>query len=164
MRRIAFAVVLTAVALSAGLGQRAYAQQAGGVVFELPEIRNYVAVAAGVVPDYLGSNDYTIGGAPAGLIKFGSSERFARLIVTELSVNVLDSRNWHLGPVLNYRLARDDVDDDAVDRMRDIDGTVEAGLIGGWTWIGDDDPRHRFNISAEFLHDVGDTHEGYIAS
>ena len=164
MRRIAFAVVLTAVAISAGLGQRAHAQQAGGVVFELPEIRNYVAVAAGVVPDYLGSNDYTFGGAPAGLIKFGSSERFARLIVTELSVNVLDSRNWQFGPVLNYRLARDDVDDDVVDRMSDIDGTMEAGVLGGWTWIGDDDPRHRFSVSAEFLHDVGDAHDGYIIS
>ena len=164
MRRIAFAVVLTAVALSAGLGQRAHAQQAGGVVFELPEIRNYVAVAVGVVPDYMGSDDYTVGAAPAGLMKFGSSERYARLLVTELSVNVLDSRTWNFGPVLNYRLARDDVDDDAVDRMRDIDGTLEAGLIGGWTWIGDDDPRHRFNATVEFLHDVADTHEGFLVS
>ncbi len=164
MRRIAFAVVLTAVALSAGLGQRAHAKQAGGVVFELPEIRNYVAVAVGVVPDYMGSDEYTVGAAPAGLMKFGSSERYARLLVTELSVNVLDSRTWNFGPVLNYRLARDDVDDDAVDRMRDIDGTLEAGLIGGWTWIGDDDPRHRFNATVEFLHDVADTHEGFLVS
>lgn len=159
-----FAVVLTAVVLAAGLGQRAQAQQAGGVVFELPEIRNYVAVAVGVVPDYMGSDDYTVGGAPAGLIKFGSSERYARLVVTELSVNALDSRTWSLGPVLNYRLARDDVDDNAVGLMRDIDGTAEIGLIGGWTWIGDDDPRHRFSITAEFLHDIGDTHEGYLLS
>jgi outer membrane protein len=165
MRRITkFAVVLTAVAIFAGFGQRAQAQQAGGVVFELPEIRNYVAGAVGIVPDYMGSDDYTFGGAPAGLIKFGSSERYARLVVTELSVNVLNSRTWSLGPVLNYRLARDDVDDDAVDRMRDIDGTVEAGLFGGWTWIGDDDPRHRFTATAEFLYDVGDTHDGYLIS
>ncbi len=159
-----FAVVLTAVAIFAGFGQRAQAQQTGGVVFELPEIRNYVAGAVGVVPDYLGSDDYTLGGAPAGLIKFGSSERYARLVVTELSVNILNSRTWSLGPVLNYRLARDDVDDDAVDRMRDIDGTVEAGLFGGWTWIGDDDPRHRFTASAEFLYDVGGTHDSYLIS
>jgi hypothetical protein len=165
MRRIThFAVVLTVVAIFAGSGQRAHAQQAGGVVFELPEIRNYVAVAAGVVPDYMGSDDYTVGAAPAGLMKFGSSERYARLLVTELSVNVLDSRTWNFGPVLNYRLARDDVDDDAVDRMRDIDGTLEAGLIGGWTWIGDDDPRHRFNATVEFLHDVADTHEVFSSA
>ncbi len=140
-----------AFTIFAGLGQSAHAQQAGGVVFELPEIRNYVGLAAGVVPDYMGSDDYTIGGAPIGLVKFGSSERFARLIVTELSVNVLNNRNWRIGPVLNFRLARDFVDDDAVDRMRDIDGTVEAGVFGGWSWIGDDDPRHRFSVSAGAL-------------
>ncbi len=166
MRRITyiFAVVLTAAALSAGLGPRAQAQQAGGMVFELPEVRNYVAGAIGIVPDYLGSDDYTAGGAPAGLAKFGSSERFARLLVTAVSVNVLDSATWNFGPVLNYRLARDDVDDDSVKLMRDIDGTLEAGLFGGWTWIGDDDPRHRFTATAEFLYDVGDTHEGYVVS
>ncbi len=59
-----FAVVLTAVAILAGFGQRAQAQQTGGVVFELPEIRYCVAVAAGVVPDYMGSDDYTFGAAP----------------------------------------------------------------------------------------------------
>ena len=145
MRRITrFALVLAAATMFAGFGQRAHAQQAGGVAFEFPEIRNYVAVAAGVVPDYLGSDDYTVGAAPAGMIKFGSGERYARLLVTELSVNILDSKTWNFGPVLNYRLARDDVDDDAVDRMRDIDGAVEAGLIGSWSWIGDEDPRHRF--------------------
>jgi outer membrane protein len=159
-----FAVVLTVIVLAAGLGQRAQAQQAGGVVFELPEIRNYVAVAVGVVPDYMGSDDYTFGGAPTGLMKFGSSERYVRLVVTELSMNALDSRTWSFGPVLNFRLARDDVDDSAVGLMRDIDGTAEVGLIGGWTWIGDDDPRHRFSVTAEFLHDIGDTHEGYLLS
>ena len=117
-----------------------------------------MAGAVGIVPDYMGSDDYTIGAGPAGLMKFGTSDRYARVLVTELSVNVIDSRTWNFGPVLNYRLARDDVDDDAVDLMRDIDGTIEAGVLGGWTWIGDDDPRHRFHVSAEFLYDVGDTH------
>ena len=165
MRRIYYVVVgLTIIALSAGIGQRAQAQQAGGIAFEFPEIRNYVAGAVGIVPDYMGSDDYTIGAAPAGLMKFGNSDRYARVLVTEVSVNVIDSRVWNFGPVLNYRLARDDVDDDAVDLMRDIDGTIEVGVLGGWTWIGDDDPRHRFNVSAEVLYDVGDTHEGYLVS
>jgi outer membrane protein len=165
MRRITyFTVILTVIGLSVGLSQRAQAQQVGGVVFEFPEIRNYVAVGVGVVPDYMGSDDYMVGAAPAGLMKIGSSDRYVRLLVTELSANVIDSRTWNFGPVVNYRLARDDVDDDAVDLMRDIDGTVEVGLLGGWTWTGDDDPRHRFNVSAEFLYDVGDTHDGYIVS
>ena len=77
MRRITyFTVILTVIGLSVGLSQRAQAQQVGGVVFEFPEIRNYVAVGVGVVPDYMGSDDYTVGAAPAGLMKIGSSDRY----------------------------------------------------------------------------------------
>jgi outer membrane protein len=158
------AVALMALAIFSGLGQRAHAQQAGGLVFDFPEIRNYVALTVGIVPDYMGSDNYTAGLAPAGLWKLGSSERFVRLVVTELRLNVLDSRGWQLGPVVNYRLARDDVDDDAVDRMRDIDGTFEAGVFVGRTWIGRKDPRHRLSTSVQFLHDVGDEHGGYLVS
>ena len=72
IRQITYVTVqFVAFALFTGVSQPTRAQQAGGVVFELPEIRNYVALAVGVVPDYLGSDDYTGGGAPAGLIKFG---------------------------------------------------------------------------------------------
>jgi outer membrane protein len=123
-----------------------------------------VALGIGVIPDYMGSDDYTAGIAPTGLLKFGKSERFARLLATELSVNVLDSRNWNLGPVLNYRFPRDDVEDIVISHMRDIDGTVEAGVFAGWTWIGEDDPRHRFTTSVQFLQDVAGEHEGYLVS
>ncbi len=164
MLRNILAVALAIAAIWAGLSQPARAQQAGGVVIDLPEVRNYVALGIGVIPDYMGSDDYTAGIAPTGLLKFGKSERFARLLATELSVNVLDSRNWSLGPVLNYRLPRDDIEDSVVKTMRDIDGTVEAGVFAGWTWIGEDDPRHRFTTSVQFLYDAMDEHEGYIAS
>lgn len=158
------AAALTVATIWAGLSQPARAQQAGGVVIDLPEVRSYVALAIGVIPDYMGSDDYTAGIAPAGLVKFGKSERFARLLATELSVNVLDSRNWSLGPVVNYRFARDDVEDSVVERMRDVDGTLEAGVFAGWTWLGEDDPRHRFTTSVQFLHDVASEHEGYLVS
>ena len=158
------AAVLIAAAVWAGSSQLAHAQQAGGLVIDLPDVRNYASLGVGVVPDYMGSDDYTAGIAPAGLVRFGDSDRYVRLLVAELSVNVLDSRNWSLGPVVNYRFARDDVDDSVVKLMRDVDGTVEAGVFAGWTWIGEDDPRHRFAASVQFLHDVMDEHEGYIAS
>jgi outer membrane protein len=144
-------------------GRPAVAQTTGGAI-EVPGVRNFVAAAVGVVPDYLGSNDYTIGAAPAGVIKFGDSDRYVRLIVTDINVNLIDSKTWSFGPALNYRIGRSDVDDNVVDRMRDIDGTVEVGAFGGWTWIGSDDLRHRFSIGTEFLYDVGGEHEGYLIS
>ena len=153
------AIVLFALVLSCP----AFAQ-ATGFSIELPEVDNYVAAAVGVVPDYLGSDDYMVGAAPAGLIKFGDSERYAKLVATDLNVNLIDSETWALGPAANYRFGRSDVDDRQVDRMRDIDGTVELGVFGGWTWIGEDDPRHRFSVSAEVLHDVGSEHDGYLVT
>lgn len=158
------AAALIGAAIWAGFTQTARAQTSGGFVIDLPEVRNFVSLGVGVVPDYMGSDDYTAGIAPAGVIKFGESDRYARLVATELSVNILDSRTWSLGPVVNYRLARDDVDDSAVKLMRDIDGTVEAGVFAGWTWIGEDDPRHRFATSVQILNDAMGEYEGFIAS
>jgi outer membrane protein len=138
--------------------------QRTGIAIEVPGVRNFAAAAVGAVPDYMGSDDYTVGAAPAGTIRLGDSDRYVRLIVTDINVNLIDSPNWSLGPALNYRLGRSDVDDNAVDRMRDIDGTVEVGAFGGWTWIGSDDPRHRFSVGTEVLFDVGGEHDGYLIS
>ena len=63
-------------------GRPAVAQTTGSAI-EVPGVRNFVAAAVGVVPDYLGSDDYTVGAAPAALIKFGGSERYLRLVVTD---------------------------------------------------------------------------------
>jgi outer membrane protein len=144
--------------------QKAQAQQAGGIVVELPQVRNYIALGVGALPDYIGSNEYTFGVAPAGMLKFGNSELYAKLIATQLYVNFLNNSNWNLGPAFNYRFGRKDIDDAVVSRMSDIDDTVEAGAFAGWTWIGTDDPRHRFATSVEFLHDVTDVYGGYVVS
>ena len=124
------------------LGRPAFAQSSD-FAFEVPGVSNFVAGAVGLVPDYLGSDDYRFGAAPAALISFGDTKRYARLVVTDLNVNLLDNENWSFGPAVNWRFGRSDVDDYAVDRMRDIDGTVEVGAFGGWTWVGQNDPRHR---------------------
>ena len=145
------------------LGQPAFAQTTDFAI-EVPGVRNFVAAAVGVVPDYLGSDDYTFGAAPAGVFRFGDTDRYLRLLVTDINVNLIDSASWSFGPAFNYRLGRDDVDDSAVDDMSDIDGTFEVGAFGGWTWVGQDDPRHRFAVGTEFLYDVGNEHDGYLIS
>ena len=66
--------------------------------------------------------------------------------------------------MLNYRFERANVEDDQVDRMRDVDGAVEAGLFAGWTWHGGRDPRHRFTTGVQFLQDVTDKHDGFTAN
>jgi outer membrane protein len=138
--------------------------QSSEFAFEVPGVRNFVAGAAGVVPDYLGSDDYRFGAAPMGVVRFGDTDRYIRLVVTDVNVNILDSENWSFGPAVNWRLGRSDVDDDVVDRMRNIDGTLEVGAFGGWTWVGPEDPRQRFAIGTEFLYDALGEHDGYLIS
>ena len=157
--------ILLLVAIAFGLSASPTVAQTGsGLVIDVPGVRNYVSLGVGAVPDYIGSDDYTVGIAPAGMIKFGESELYAKLIASELSVNLLNSKNWSVGPMLNYRFARDDVDDAVVGLMRDIDSTVEAGVFAGWTWIGEKDPRNRFAASVSFLNDVGGEHDGYLVA
>lgn len=144
------------------LSAQSQAQTAGGLAIEVPDINNFVGGGIGIVPDYVGSDDYTVGAAPVARIQIGKSERFAKLTITELTVNVLDNKQWSLGPLLNYRLGRDDVDDDAVDRMREIDDSLEVGAFGGWTWISQNDPRARLSASLSAKQDVTDGHDGYL--
>ena len=145
--------------------EHALAQQAGGIEFEIPGLRNYVAVGVGAIPDYVGSDDYTVGAAPAGILRFDDSERYVRVLVTQLSVNVLNSESWDFGPTLNYRFGRDDdIEDEVVGMLDEIDGTVELGGFVSWKWVDDPDPRHRFVVSGDFLHDATDEHGGFVAS
>ena len=138
--------------------------QSSDFPIEVPGVDNFVAGAVGFVPDYLGSDDYMIGAAPAGIIKFGDTERFARLVVTDINVNLIDSKSWSIGPAVNWRFGRSNVDDNVVDRMKDIDGTIEVGAFGGWRWISEDDLRQRFSVGTEALFDVGGEHDGYTIS
>ncbi len=160
-----FVVLAAASFFCSGLSmQQAFAQQAGGLAIEIPGVRNYVALGIGAIPDYMGSDDYTAGIGPAGLVKFGNSERYAKLIAAELSINLVNSKRWSFGPVFNYRFERADVEDQAVDLMRDVDSAIEAGIFAGWTWISGRDPRHRFATSVQFLQDISDEHDGFVAN
>jgi outer membrane protein len=160
MRYIAYG--LAAILGVSLLSTPSHAQTTGGIAIEIPDIDNFVGGGIGIVPDYVGSDDYTVGAAPVARIQIGKGERFAKLTITELTVNVLDNEQWSLGPLLNYRLGRDDVDDDAVDRMNEIDDAVELGVFGGWTWISKNDPRARLNLSLSAKQDVVDSHDGYL--
>ncbi len=160
MRTIAYG--LAAILGVSLLSTPSQAQTTGGIAIEIPDINNFVGGAVGAGPDYFGSDDYTIVAAPVARIQIGKGERFAKLSITELTVNVLDNERWSFGPLLNYRPGRDDVDDDKVDNMSDIEGTVELGAFGGWTWISKNDPRARLNLSLSAKQDVADEHDGYL--
>ena len=140
-----------------------------GGIFTLPaviaaEAGGFVGLGVGYVPDYEGSEDYE--GAPALFGKYNwASGRSIELggapgagSAARLSANLVSesmSSNWRAGPLLQYRMERDDVDNSKVDRMEDIDGTAELGAFVGFKM-------DRFSAELSVAADVGDEYDGYL--
>ena len=122
----------------------------------------FVGLGVAYKPDYEGGDDYEASIAPFGAYIWGSgrsiklggtsgSERAARITFDALTRDTA----WQFGPVLQYRLERDDVDNSRVDRMRDIDAATELGAFLGWQG-------GRLNLSTTLASDVSDEHDGYL--
>ena len=155
---------LAAIVSVSLLSSPSVAQSTSGIAIEVPDINNFVGGGVGLAPDYFGSDDTTFAAAPVARIQIGKGERYAKLTITELTVNVLDNKIWSFGPLLNYRPGRDDnVDDAVVSRMREIEDTIEVGVFGSWTWIGKSDPRSRLSVSLSAKQDIADEHGGFLA-
>lgn len=114
---------------------------------------NYVGAAIGVVPDYSGSDEYMVGAAPVGRYNFGNN-RYVELLGNYASANLVNSENWRLGPAVQYRFGRKDVDDAVVDRMSEIDGALQAGGTLSYTYRINNDIRHRVGAGIDVLQDV----------
>ena len=113
-----------------------------------------VGLGFGFAPDYEGSDDSQ--GIPMLMLKgkYDSGRSFT-LTGTNLRVNLVPSRQYSFGPILNYRHGRDDVENDQVDAMKDIDDALELGLYGMVDV-------NNFMLGAEFLADVSDEHDGML--
>ena len=122
----------------------------------------FVGLAVGTSPDYEGSDDYETSVAPFGEYRWesgryisvggtGNAEHAARI-----EANLLDNKtNWQLGPVLQYRLKRDGVDNFQVDNMRKVDAATELGAFLGWSGA-------KFKLGTTYVADVSDEHDGSI--
>ena len=123
----------------------------------------FVGFGLAVNPDYEGSEDYEVIPAPFGAYHWANgryvnlggtsgSERAARL-----SVNLLTNKTaFELGPVLQYRMERDSVDNNKVDKLNKIGSVAETGAFLGWQ--GD-----HFGLSTTFAADtVSSEHQGYL--
>ncbi len=123
---------------------------------------NYFGIGIGGAPDYVGSDNYFLGGAPFGRYNLGG-ERYIELDGNYLSANLLNNRNWQFGPAALYRFGRDDsVDDDAVSKMPKIDDTVELGFQFGYQIVEPSNPRSRWRIGGNIRWDVGGEYDGFV--
>jgi outer membrane scaffolding protein for murein synthesis (MipA/OmpV family) len=125
-------------------------------LFAAPVLAMEHAIGLGVatVPDYEGSDDQK--GVPLLMLKGNyDSGRFFSLLGTNLKVNLVPSKMYSFGPVLNYRMQRHAVENDQVDAMEAIDAAFEAGAFGGIDV-------NNFLLGVEFLGDVSSEYDGYL--
>ena len=152
-------IVLSAVLMSL-FNANAMASEVvlAGDVANVPAV---VGLGIGVVPDYLGSDDYKP--VPLPFLKYTfMGERYIKLAGPELTVNVLNSSSFYLGPLVRYYGSRDDdVDDNVVKKMKEIDAGLSAGAFLAYEIKGAE-PRNRVNFTLKFLADVSDNYDGYM--
>ena len=119
------------------------------------EYKNSVGLGVGMAPDYEGSEDYDA--VPIAYARFSLDDGdYVMLNGNKLKWNFVNDK-IEFGPLLQYRLERDDVDNDEVDRMKDVDSAIEAGffltgVFGDW------------RANAEFAADISDEHDGYLVT
>jgi len=159
MRITALLSATTAVALSAALVSPVMAYES---IPHAAEGKGFVGLGVIAKPDYEGSDDNKTSAAPFGMYHWASG-RYVELGGTggseTVSLNLIttdSSENWTFGPLLQYRLKRDDdVENQQVKRMNEVDAATELGVFVGFEtgpWTGE----------LSFAGDVSDEHDGYL--
>ncbi|WP_440958326.1 MipA/OmpV family protein [Oceanicaulis sp. LC35] len=123
MKHSLLATMVLTAALGAPLGV-AEAQMAEGSQSS-PMPRNYVAAGAAMLPDYAGSDDYRV--IPFGAARFELGGVSFRTQGPGLAASLYESGPWELGAYVRWSGGRDDVEDEVVDRMRDVDSSLITG-------------------------------------
>ncbi|MFV1998421.1 MAG: MipA/OmpV family protein [Acidiferrobacterales bacterium] len=125
----------------------------------------FVGLGVLAKPDYEGSDDNETIAVPFGMYHWASG-RYVELggsggneNAGRLSLNLItrdSSEVWTFGPLLQYRLKRDDdVENRQVERMQEVDAATELGVFVGFEtgpWSAD----------LSFAGDVSDEHDGYL--
>ena len=154
---------VTAVALSAALASPVMAYE--DVSVDAEGGRGFVGLGLISKPDYEGSDDNKYQAAPFGKYLWASG-RYLNLggsggseSAGRLSLNLItsdSSENWTFGPLLQYRLKRDDdVENNQVEKMKEVDAATELGVFVGFK-------TGPWSTELSFAGDVSDEHDGYL--
>lgn len=119
----------------------------------------YLALGPVMAPDYEGSDNYEI--YPLAIARWIRGGAYVEFRGATLSANLIPMSLFQAGPMLRWHRARDDVSDKSISRMRDIDGTLEAGGFFGVMLRDPDAPRRRIGTNVRILQDVLGSHDGY---
>ncbi|PTQ13205.1 MipA family protein [Sphingomonas oleivorans] len=121
----------------------------------------FVALGAGVTPEYDGAEDLRV--IPFGMadVRWGGVDFEFRGLRGRADL-MPDSR-FAAGPVISARLSRDDADG-AVGLLPEIDTAIEAGGFVGYRFGGNAYGEGAVQLELTMLHDISGTHDGLLAT
>ena len=114
-----------------------------------------IGLGAGLVPDYEGSDNYTFVPMLYGRYSYGDGA-YLQLQGTELKWNILSDK-VEFGPLLQYRMSRNDVESNRVEKMDKVDSAIAAGAF----LTGRVD---NFSATVKFAADVSGEDTGYTVT
>lgn len=125
-----------------------------------PSPQNSLTIGAMSMPEFEGSKDSETWPLVAGTYHF--DQRFIALEGTAIRANLVNSAQWHAGPVVNYRFGRDkDVKDTAIRALGSIKDAIETGAFASYIQpLGEG----QITLSGEVLTDSGNAHKGWTGS
>lgn len=113
-----------------------------------------LGLGLGVTPDYEGSEDFQA--VPLPYASVGWSNHMAvSLLGNKVKVNLIPSPLWKGGLVGEYIQKRGDVDNNKVDKLKDVDASVMLGGFFGFEY-------NKFSASIEAMQDAADGNDGAI--
>ncbi len=113
-----------------------------------------LGLGAGLTPDYEGSDDYAGAVLPYASVAWSNHMAFS-LVGSKAKFNLLPSPVWKAGLIGEYIPERGDVDDNKVDRLKDVDASLMLGGFFGFEY-------NNWSASIEAMADVADGNDGSI--
>jgi outer membrane protein len=118
------------------------------------ETATSLGLGFGIVPDYEGSSDFTVVPLPYLSMRFANNMSIL-WVANKAMANLVPSGNWMAGPLVEYIRSRADVDNNKVDKLKNVDAAL---MMGGFVGYRID----RFSITLEAMQDVANGNEGTL--
>ncbi len=125
--------VLVAIALGSGLAVVSPASAEEAATEEDEAILNLtLGAGAGYEPDYEGSDDYEV--SPFPFVELSAFGGLASLSIGGLQAFLPLTDHAFVGAGVGYDFGRDEDDNDALEGLGDVDGSVFGQLVGGYAF------------------------------
>ncbi len=130
-----------------------------------------LGAGVGGAPDYEGSDDYEV--VPIPLLRAawgrgynvsisGSTLRALQIRGNAVPNDLISGGRIEAGPLANFRMERDDVDNDRVDDLEDVDPAFEMGAFVGYVHEFQGAKGPTLGANFQFAADVTDEHDGWL--